>query len=59
MAQSLEYFTRNNSNRVDAMACAYTIGQYTMTEIARYFDVHYSGVSLAVRDHRKMRDCKT
>ncbi len=35
-----------------AMAEAYATGDYTLAEIARHFDVHYSTVSRAVTSSR-------
>ena len=59
LAKPLEFYENTEDNRTNAMACAYLSGQYTMKEIALHFNVHYSSVSRAVRQHREMRECKT
>jgi hypothetical protein len=46
-------------SRDEAMALAYESGNHTMREIATHFGVHYATVSRAVRNRRRMLDCKT
>ena len=52
LTQPLGHFeARYPRNR--AMALAYLSGQYSMASIARYFGVHYSTVSRAVKNHEQ------
>ncbi len=46
LAEFEQHYQRN-----EAMARAYLSGQHSMVEIAKYFGVHYSTVSRAVRQH--------
>jgi putative transposase len=48
-ARPLQEYDATAESRQHAMALAYASGDYTMQEIARYFGVHYSSVSRAVR----------
>ena len=50
LTQPLSEFERRYP-RNEAMARAYLSGQHSMAEIAKYFGVHYSTVSRAVRQH--------
>ena len=49
-AKPLAYYQAHHQTSKTAMAEAYATGDYTMNEIADYFDVHYSTVSRAVKD---------
>lgn len=48
IGQPIEYYDQHNP-RDEAMVRAYLSGQHTMAAIGRYFGVHYSTVSRAVR----------
>lgn len=52
-AKDLEHYQKTTSSIPEAMCAAFASGGYTMAEIARYFRVHYSTVSRAVRRERK------
>jgi len=47
LAKPLNYYESHYNDRHVAMRAAYNTGQYTLAEIARHFDVHYSTVSRA------------
>ena len=49
IALPLSAYQSNYSSRDEAMARAYLSGAYTMSEIARHFDVHYMTVSRALK----------
>lgn len=48
-AKPLRYYKENKQDRTQGMVEAYRSGDYTMKEIAEYFDVHYSTVSRAIK----------
>lgn len=48
-AIGLDHYRATTDSTSQAMCAAFASGDYTMAEIARYFDVHYSTVSRAVR----------
>ena len=50
----IEYYDQHNP-RDEAMVRAYLSGQHTMAEIGRYFGVHYSTVSRAVRGFESVK----
>jgi len=49
LTRSLQWYEESTVERKKAMALAYVSGEYTMMEIAEWFDVHYSTVSRAVK----------
>ena len=49
VAKPLEYYLNRYSERDRAASEAYGSGDYTMREIAAFFNVHYSTVSRAVK----------
>ena len=49
-AKPLAYYQAQHQTSKIAMTKAYATGDYTMNEIADYFDVHYSTVSRAVKN---------
>jgi len=49
LAQSLQWYEENTTDRKIAMAQAYASGEYAMKEISEWFSVHYSTVSRAVK----------
>ena len=49
IALPISAYQSNYSSRNEAMARAYLSGAYTMSEIARHFDVHYMTVSRALK----------
>jgi putative transposase len=51
--ESLEDFTRTYPDRKEAMAQAYLSGQFSQSEISRFFGVHVSTVCKAVRSSRQ------
>jgi REP element-mobilizing transposase RayT len=53
LANPLSDYQRRFADSGIAMAEAYTSGDYSMTEIAAHFGVHYATVSRAVARHRK------
>ena len=59
VAKSLSWYQEHASSPKAAMVEAYASGDYSMKEIASFFEVHYSTVSRAVVKHEEMRDCKT
>jgi len=46
----LAYYQAQHQTSKVAMAEAYATGDYTLNEIAGYFDVHYSTVNRAVKN---------
>jgi putative transposase len=48
-ARGLEYYANRHKYKKDAMLVAYSTGEYTMMEIADYFEVHYSTVSRVIK----------
>lgn len=52
-ARSLRHYREHHPNRRDAMAAAYATGDYTLQQIADFFQVHYSTVSRAVNKDKK------
>jgi putative transposase len=59
MARPLEAYRQEYPSN-QAMAKAYLSGDYSMKEIADFFDVHYATVSRAVkRFEKEMLSCKT
>ena len=59
MARTLEAY-RDEASPHQAMAQAYLSGDYSMKEIAAFFQVHYATVSRAVKQFEKnMSSCKT
>ena len=48
-AKSLRFYKQNNQDGMQGMVDAYRSGDYTMKEIAEYFNVHYSTVSRAIK----------
>jgi REP element-mobilizing transposase RayT len=56
MVQTIAQFA-DQYPRKEAMARAYLSKQHKMAEIARYFDVHYSTVSRAVRNFESGAEC--
>jgi len=48
-AKPLQYYEQRYKDKKRAMVQAYSTGDYTMKEIAGYFDVHYSTVSRAIK----------
>ena len=59
-AKCLQYYEENYQDRVRGMVEAYRTGDYTMKDIADYFNVHYSTVSRAIkRTESGKLDCKT
>jgi DNA-binding transcriptional ArsR family regulator len=61
LAKPLAAIEKEYSNRREAMARAYLTGEYTMSEIAGHFGVHYSTVSRALKwfENSQMLDFKT
>ena len=59
VSKSLSWYKENAGSPKEAMAKAYSSGDYSMKEIASYFGVHYSTVSRAVVKSEEMHDCKT
>ena len=58
MARRLEAYWEDPPDQ--AMAKAYLSGDFSMKEIADFFDVHYATVSRAVKRFEKgMQECKT
>jgi REP element-mobilizing transposase RayT len=53
LRQDLPFFAREYPERNEAMARAYLSGFFTQDQVARYFGVHYSTVSRAIRKFRK------
>ena len=51
MAKSLKWYEQNTAAPKEAMALAYLSGNYSMKEIAEWFEVHYSTVSRAVKEY--------
>jgi len=51
IARPLKWYKKNAGDVKEAMALAYLSGDYSMKEIAQWFDVHYSTVSRAVKLH--------
>jgi REP element-mobilizing transposase RayT len=51
IARSLKWYKQHAGDVKEAMALAYLSGDYSMKEIAQWFDVHYSTVSRAVKLH--------
>lgn len=51
VAKPLAFYAEQAASSKVAMAQAYLSGDYSMKEIARYFRVHYSTVSRAVREY--------
>jgi len=49
LAKQLQWHEDNIADRKQAMALAYASGDYTMKEISKWFCVHYSTVSRAVK----------
>ena len=48
-AKSLQFYEEKNHDREQGMVEAYRTGDYTMKDIASYFNVHYSTVSRAIK----------
>ena len=48
-ARSLQYYAENSADSKQAMADAYLSGGYTLAQVAKYFGVHYTTVSRAVK----------
>ena len=48
-AESLDFYRTAAKDNKEAMTKAYSTGQYSLKEIADYFEVHYSTVSRAVK----------
>lgn len=48
LAQTLDHYSKQYTNPKQAMAAAYSSGDYTMKQIADFFGVHYATVSRAV-----------
>lgn len=48
-AKTLEWYEQTYESRDDAIAQAYFSGDYTMKQIASWFNVHYSTVSRAIK----------
>ena len=48
-AKSLHYYDENYQDRKRGIVEAYRTGDYTMKDIADYFNVHYSTVSRAIK----------
>lgn len=51
--KSLDYYSKAHTQRDDAIHAAFQSGQYTQTEIAGYFDLHYSTVSKIIKKYEK------
>jgi len=49
LAQSLQWYEENTTDRKTAIAQAYVSGEHTMKEISEWFSVHHSTVSHAVK----------
>lgn len=49
IAQPLSHFEQQTTSRDAAIVAAYATGDYTMQEIAKYFDIHYATVSRVTR----------
>ena len=49
LAKSLQFYEEKNHGREQGMVEAYRTGDYTMKDIASYFNVHYSTVSRAIK----------
>ena len=48
-AKSLQFYEEKYHDRDQGMVEAYQTGDYTMKDIASYFNVHYSTVSRAIK----------
>lgn len=53
MAKTLAWYKKNAESSKKAMALAYLSGDYSMKEIAKYYGVHYSTVSRAVKSYEQ------
>ena len=51
---TIESYYEMSKDKKEAMAQAYLYGRYTMKEIGKYFGVHYSTVSRAVRSYENL-----
>ena len=52
-AEPLDYYKKRYRNENEAMARAYLSGGYLLKEVGKYFGVHYSTVSRAVKAYEK------
>ena len=51
IAKSPKWYKQNATTLKEAMALAYLSGNYSMKEIAEWFEVHYSTVSRTVKEY--------
>jgi len=52
-AKSLDYYTRQATNRNEAILASYNSGGYSMKEIGDYYGLHYSWISRVISHDRK------
>ena len=45
MPKSLDFYAQKYNDRDEAMLAAYQSGGYSMKDLAKYFDLHYTSVS--------------
>jgi len=45
MPKSLDFYAQNYNDRDQAMLAAYQSGGYSMKDLAKHFDLHYTSVS--------------
>lgn len=53
IAKSLSHYEKSHPNRDEAIVNAYATGDYTLQDIAEYFELHYTTISRLVKRHEQ------
>ncbi len=53
IAKSLSHYEKSHPNRDEAIVNAYATGDYTLQDIAEYFELHYTTISRIVKRHEQ------